>query len=115
VTAQIERMFVLSLGHRIRFLRRLRRLTTQELATRSAVPLSTVNAIESGERVASVVMLLHLAAALHVPWVALTEPAQADAERLLREAWGLPDQAGPPPRTWAGSAPKPEHTEGLPS
>lgn len=115
MTARIERMFVLSLGHRIRFLRRLRRLNTQELANRSALPLATVNAIETGERVASSVMLLHLAAALQVPWVALVEPAQSDAERLLREAWGLPHQADPPPPRWANNTLRPDQTEGLPS
>lgn len=47
---------------------------------------STVNAVELGVQGPSAVLLLRLATALRVPWVALTEPAQEDAERLLREA-----------------------------
>lgn len=85
--ARAERMFVLSLGQRVRFLRRVRRLTTRDLALRAGMPPSTVNAVELGVRVPSVVTLLRLSAALQVPWVALVEPAQEDAERLMREAW----------------------------
>lgn len=85
--ARAERMFVLSLGQRVRFLRRVRRLTTKELAQRSGMAPSTVNAVELGVRVPSAVMLLRLSAGLQVPWVALVEPAQEDAERMVREAW----------------------------
>lgn len=87
MSARAERMFVVSLGQRVRFLRRIRRLTTRELAARAGMAPSTVNAVELGVRVPSAVVLLRLAAALQVPWVALTEPAQEEAERTLREAW----------------------------
>jgi hypothetical protein len=51
---------------------------------------ATVNAVELGVRVPSVIVLLRLAAGLQVPWVALMEPAHEEAERLVREAWVMP-------------------------
>jgi transcriptional regulator with XRE-family HTH domain len=113
VTARAERLFVVSLGERIRFLRRLRRLTTRELATRSGMAPSTVNAVELGVRVPSAVVLLRLAAALQVPWVALVEPAQEEAERMLREAWAAHGLSAFPP---APAVPlRRDRAEGLPS
>jgi transcriptional regulator with XRE-family HTH domain len=90
VTTRAERLIVVSLGQRLRFLRRVRRLTTRELAARSGLAPATVNAVELGVRVPSVVVLLRLAAGLQVPWVALVEPAHEDAERLVRDAWVTP-------------------------
>lgn len=97
MTARAERMFVVSLGERIRFLRRVRGLSTRDLAQRSGMAPSTVNAVELGVRVPSAVVLLRLAAALQVPWVALVEPAQEQAERMLREEWTAHGSAGFPP------------------
>ena len=94
MTARAERIFVVSLGQRVRFLRRVRRLTTRELAV----------------RVPSVVVLMRLAAELQVLWVALVEPAQEDAERMLREAWSTYGLASLPPG-WPGV----DQAEGLPS
>lgn len=110
MSARAERMFVVSLGQRVRFLRRVRRLTTRDLAARAGMPPSTVNAVELGVRVPSAVVLLRLAAALQVPWVALTEPAQEDAERLLREAWATHGLVAFPPAS-AGA----DQAEGPPS
>lgn len=110
MTARAERLFVRSLGDRLRFLRRLRGLTTKQLAERAGVPPSTVNAAELGVRPPSVVVLFRLAAALHVPWVALAERGQEDAARLLREAWEVHGPAGMPPRP-----PSADRAEGLPS
>lgn len=90
MTARAERLFLMSLGQRLRFLRRVRRLTTRELAARSGLAPATVNSVELGVRVPSVVVLLRLAAGLQVPWVALVEPAHEEAERLVREAWVPP-------------------------
>ena len=87
MSGRAERLFVVSLGERVRFLRRLRQLTTRELAARCGMAPSAVNAVELGVRVPSAVVLLRLAAGLQVPWVALVEPAQEQAERMLREAW----------------------------
>jgi XRE family transcriptional regulator, regulator of sulfur utilization len=90
VTARAERLFLVSLGQRLRFLRRVRRLTTRELAARSGLAPATVNAVELGVRVPSAIVLLRLAAGLQVPWVALVEPAHEEAERMVREAWVPP-------------------------
>lgn len=87
MSARTERLFVVSLGQRLRFLRRLRGLSTRELADRAGLAPATVNAYELGMRVPSVVALFRLAAALRVPWVALAERGQEDAARLLREQW----------------------------
>jgi transcriptional regulator with XRE-family HTH domain len=65
-------------------------LTTRELAARSGLAPATVNAVELGVRVPSVIVLLRLAAELQVPRVALVEPAHEEAERLVREAWVMP-------------------------
>jgi len=108
VTARAERLFVVALGQRLRFLRRVRRPTTRELAERSGLSSATVSAVELGVRVPSVVVLLRLAAGLQVPWVALVEPAHEEAERLVREAWVPPVPALPV----RGRA---EQAEGLPS
>ena len=92
MTARAERLFVLALGERLRFLRRMRRLTTQQLAARAGLAPSTVNAVELGVRVPSAIVLMRLASGLEVPWVALAEPAHEQAERWVREAWAAPDR-----------------------
>jgi transcriptional regulator with XRE-family HTH domain len=107
VTARAERLFVLALGERLRFLRRMRRLTTRELAARSGLAPSTVNAVELGVRVPSAIILMRLASGLEVPWVALAEPAHEQAERWVRESWAAPDRPLP-------SLPV-DRMEGLPS
>lgn len=101
---------MVSLGDRVRFLRRLRRLTTRELAARCGLPPSTVNAVELAARVPSAVVLLRLAAGLQVPWVALVEPAQEEAERMLRDAWVAHGFAAFPPAATVA-----DRVEGLPS
>ena len=94
MTARAERIFVVSLGQRVRFLRRVRRLTTRELAV----------------RVPSVVVLMRLAAELQVLWVALVEPAQED---------GRADATGGVEHVRAGVAAagvaRVDQAEGLPS
>ena len=97
MTARAERLFVQSLGERLRFLRRLRGLTTRQLAERAGMAPATVNAFELGVRAPSVVALFRLAAALRVPWVALAERGQEDAARLLWEHWEEHGPAGFPP------------------
>jgi len=109
VTARAERLFVASLGQRVRFLRQLRGLSTRQLAKRAGMAPATVNAIELGVRAPSVVFVFRLAAALQVPWVALAERGQEDAARLVREAYG---PVGFPP-SWSPLAV--DRTEGLPS
>lgn len=105
MSARAERMFATALGQRLRFLRLVRGLTTRQLAERSGVAPATVNAIELGVRPPSVVVLLRLAAALRVPWVALAERGQEDAARLLREEWEANGPAGFPPALVASRSP----------
>jgi transcriptional regulator with XRE-family HTH domain len=112
MTARAERLFVASLGQRVRFLRRLRGLSTRQLAERAGMAPATVNAIELGVRAPSVVLVFRLAAALRVPWVALAECGQEDAARLLREAWEAHGAVGLPP-SWSPLAV--DRAEGLPS
>jgi transcriptional regulator with XRE-family HTH domain len=112
VSARAERLFVTSLGERLRFLRRLRGWSTKQLAERAGMAPATVNAIELGVRAPSVVLLFRLAAALRVPWVALAERGQEDAARLLREEWETKGPAGFPP-SWSPLAV--DRAEGLPS
>jgi transcriptional regulator with XRE-family HTH domain len=105
-------MFVVSLGHRVRLLRRLRGWTTRQLAERAGIAPATVNAIELGVRTPSVVLVFRLAAALRVPWIALAERSQEDAARLLREAW----ETGAPVRVPPEWSPlMADRAEGLPS
>ena len=111
MTARAERMFVSSLGERVRFLRRLRGLSTRQLAHLSGLAPATVNAVELGVRAPSVVVVFRLAAALRVPWVGLAERAQEDAARLLREAWETSGLAGFP----SPAAVAVDQAEGLPS
>jgi transcriptional regulator with XRE-family HTH domain len=111
VTARAERLFVQSLGERPRFLRRLRGLSTRQLAEWAGMAPATVNAFELGVRAPSVVALFRLAAALQVPWVALAERGQEDAAWLLRERWEAPGPVGFPP----SPSPLADRAEGLPS
>ena len=109
MTARAEKLFVQSLGRRVRFLRRIRHFSTQELARRAGLAPQTVNSVELAVRVPSVIVVLRLASALQVPWVALLEPAHEQAERMLRDAWA--------PDGWALLPPPPpaDQAEGLPS
>jgi transcriptional regulator with XRE-family HTH domain len=112
VTARAERLFVVSLGQRVRFLRGLRGLTTRQLAERAGMAPATVNAIELGVRAPSVVYVFRLAAALRVPWVALAEKGQEDAARQLREALEVHGPVQFPP-SWSPLVV--DRAEGLPS
>ena len=112
MTARAERLFVVSLGHRIRLLRRLRGWTTCQLAERAGMAPATVNAIELGVRAPSIVMVFRLTAALRVPWIALAERGQEDAARLLQETWEANGPLHVPPE-WSPLIA--DRAEGLPS
>lgn len=84
--ARAERQFAVVLGRRVRLLREMRALTTRQLAERAGLSPSMVNAVETGDRAPSVIVLLRITAALRVPWVALTDAAYEEAARVMREA-----------------------------
>jgi transcriptional regulator with XRE-family HTH domain len=89
------------LGLRVRDLRRLKSLTTRELAEQAQVSPSMVNQIETGRTSASVISLRRIAAALGVPLAEFffdgrpdEESPRAHARNVGRSDVGRPD-SGP--------------------
>jgi transcriptional regulator with XRE-family HTH domain len=87
VRARAERQFAVVLGRRVRLLRQMRSLSTRQLAERAGLSPSMVNAVETGERAPSVIVLMRLTAALRVPWVALADAAYEETARAMREVY----------------------------